>query len=74
MIFCGDIALPFEGKISIKNIPQELLEQQWVGNLEGSLIQCDDSRRSFLLKQHVVFNDTRAVEALCILFILWHSI
>ena len=56
MIFCGDIALPFEGKISIKNIPQELLEQQWVGNLEGSLIQCDDSRRSFLLKQHVVFS------------------
>ena len=65
MIFCGDIALPFDGKISINNIPQSLLDQQWIGNLEGSLVQCDDEKRNYLLKQHIVFNDKQAIETLC---------
>lgn len=65
MIFCGDIALPRNGTIHISGIPQRLLEQPWIGNLEGSLVECDDNRRTSLQKRHIVFNDKEAVRALC---------
>lgn len=39
MIFVGDIALPHKGGITLEGIPKELLTKQWIGNLEGSLVQ-----------------------------------
>lgn len=65
MIFCGDIAIPQVGKLRIGDIPQTLLTQPWVGNLEGSLVWCDDNRREALLKRHIVFNDRDGIEQLC---------
>ena len=65
MIFCGDIAIPQVGKIRIGNIPQTLLTQPWLGNLEGSLVLCNEDRRGALLRQHIVFNDRDGIEQLC---------
>jgi hypothetical protein len=62
MIFCGDIALPFENAITIKNIPEELLQKQWIGNLEGSLIKIGNS--DALLKTRKVFNSESAIKQL----------
>lgn len=65
MIFCGDIALPYEGAIELRGIPSYLLKQKWVGNLEGTLVDVNGDEICELLKRHIVFNDSRAVAKLC---------
>lgn len=60
MIFCGDIALPYKGIIKFKNLPNGLAEKNWIGNLEGSLIEAGE-RSSKLLAKRIVFNSKDAV-------------
>lgn len=64
MIFCGDIALPFKNAIKIINLPNTLATQQWIGNLEGSLIK-HNSKNSEFLKRRIVFNSEEAIQELC---------
>ncbi len=56
MIFTGDIAQPYNGA-SNYNVPHELKEKCWFGNLEGSVIQ--DSTPGG------VYNTVQALESLC---------
>ena len=60
MIFTGDIAQPYVGAFSI-TIPKELINNNWLGNLEGSLIDARGKNGS--LKG--VYNDVEAIEELC---------
>lgn len=64
MIFCGDIALPYKNAINIIGLPNALASQQWVGNLEGSLIK-HDTKESDLLKRRIVFNSEEAIKEVC---------
>lgn len=56
MIFNGDIAQPYIGASSF-SIPDELQNQFWVGNLEGSLV--DSFEKKDALKG--VYNDVQAI-------------
>ena len=38
MIFAGDIAIPYPNAIRLEKFPEDLLQKNWVGNLEGSLV------------------------------------
>lgn len=38
LIFIGDIAIPDVDGIDFQGMPKHLKEQQWIGNLEGSLV------------------------------------
>jgi poly-gamma-glutamate synthesis protein (capsule biosynthesis protein) len=60
MIFCGDIALPYKGSIQV-NIPDDLKNKVWFGNLEGSLVEQGQS----FLREHKVYNDCAAIGELC---------
>lgn len=60
MIFCGDISLPFDNAVRFKNIPSELLNKNWVCNLEGSLVK---EQSDVLLNRYIVFNDFNAVKS-----------
>lgn len=64
MIFVGDIALPFSDAIRLKNLPSELQESKWFGNLEGSLIEHTDG----LINSKGVFNELDAIRELTTLF------
>lgn len=61
MIFTGDIALPYANFDSF-DIPKDLLENSWFGNLEGSLVAAN------ALKENIrgVFNDLDAIKELCV--------
>lgn len=61
MIFVGDIALPNKRAIEIVDLPPILLNKQWVGNLEGCILQNDYNKFKRL---EVVFNDEDAIEDL----------
>lgn len=61
MIFVGDIALPFVNSIEVKDLPEELSNKQWFGNLEGGVV--DNSTGDFK-QERGVFNDTKAIEEL----------
>ena len=63
MIFCGDIALPFVGAVTLRNFPDEIRKASWVGNLEGSL--CLDEATRDLLEERKVFNHYDAINDLC---------
>lgn len=65
MIFCGDIALPYNSVIKIVDLPSYLSKQQWIGNLEGTLINPNDEI-SKLLKRQIVFNSKDAIDELCL--------
>lgn len=60
MIFCGDIALPYAGAIKIKGLPEELRKEQWIGNLEGSLVRDGELYEN----QPGVYNDLDAINEL----------
>ena len=60
MLFTGDIAYPFLGSIKVKNLPEVLKQESWLGNLEGSLIKNGKER----LTENVVFNDFDAIKKL----------
>ena len=65
MIFCGDISIPFAGGVQIKGLPDDELKKNWIGNLEGSLI--DDTEggdETKLLSQRKVFNSVSGVKEL----------
>ena len=64
MIFCGDIALPFKNAIKIINLPKSLADRQWIGNLEGSLVEFDAASSNFL-RRRIVFNSEEAIHELC---------
>lgn len=64
MIFTGDISIPFSGAISIRNLPDELGNRLWIGNLEGSLVSTSDADIENLLKRRVVFNNKTAIQEL----------
>lgn len=61
MIFVGDIALPFRSSILVKNLPDELQNMNWLGNLEGGIVDNSDEKFKNLLG---VFNDVGAVKEL----------
>jgi poly-gamma-glutamate synthesis protein (capsule biosynthesis protein) len=61
MIFVGDIALPFKDSITLKNLPPNLKNKNWFGNLEGAIIDNQNNHE----KESVVFNDKKAVKNLC---------
>jgi hypothetical protein len=61
MIFVGDIALPFKDAIKSKGLPPSLNSKQWIGNLEGALIDSEEVTN----KSNVVFNSKTAVKTLC---------
>ncbi len=63
MIFCGDIALPFQEVVEKLRFPESLKKEIWIGNLEGSL--CLDNGLNNMLRQNKVFNSMDAVRALC---------
>ncbi len=66
MIFCGDIALPFVRAVKLNSFPDSILNQKWIGNLEGSLLKCNgNKKKESLLKAHLVFNDYDAIKDLC---------
>lgn len=60
MIFVGDIAIPFAKAISLENVPEELLNKKWFGNLEGAIIQNAIEQQN----KAVVFNGQDAIEEL----------
>lgn len=61
MIFCGDIAIPSEGllRFDFKNSP--IVNEQWIGNLEGSLITEEEIKSERLIEKRVVFNSLEAI-------------
>ncbi len=65
MIFTGDIALPLCGLIKIKQLDKALSEKQWIGNLEGSLLDEDSILSNNPLSKRKVFNSLEAVSELC---------
>lgn len=61
MIFVGDIALPYKESIKLSNLPPSFNSKQWIGNLEGALI--DNSKEN--INGRAVFNDKNAIKHLC---------
>lgn len=61
MIFVGDIALPYKESIKLKNLPTSFNSKQWIGNLEGALI--DNIQE--IINGKAVFNDKNAIKHLC---------
>lgn len=64
MIFVGDIAIPFNNAIDIISMPQDLLKQQWFGNLEGGII----SNYNYWQNKKVVFNHDDSIKQLLTTF------
>lgn len=64
MIFCGDIAIPFRGGVTFKNLPAELAAQDWFGNLEGSLVEDNAIDAGLFLEKRIVFNSLQAIREL----------
>lgn len=60
MIFVGDISLPYKNCIKI-DLPINLQQKFWFGNLEGSLVEDGDKQ----LSTGKVFNDFDAISQLC---------
>lgn len=58
MIFVGDIALPYSGAVDYSKFPKEFFAKNWVGNLEGALIQEPNPN------QFAVFNQLDAIRDL----------
>lgn len=61
MIFIGDIALPYKESIKLENLPPSFNSKQWIGNIEGALI--DNSQEN--INGKAVFNDKNAIKHLC---------
>tara|TARA_B100000945_G_scaffold321117_1_gene333953 strand:- start:1371 stop:2399 length:1029 start_codon:yes stop_codon:yes gene_type:complete len=57
MIFVGDVSLPFKGAINY-NLPEIMLDKNWVINLEGGLVK-DASK---YVKYNLVVNSVDAIE------------
>lgn len=64
MLFCGDISLPYERAIELKEFPEKFKQEIWFGNLEGSLVKKEDSSYESLLQNPKVFNSYDAVKQL----------
>lgn len=64
MIFTGDIAIPFEGAIELRDIPDYLKQKVWVCNLEGSLVEDRKIESENLISNNKVFNSLNAIEKL----------
>ena len=60
MIFIGDIALPYKESIKLKNLPTSFNSKQWIGNLEGALVD----NKGHINKNPIVFNDKEAIRSL----------
>ena len=62
MIFVGDIAIPYPNTIKLEGFPEELLQKNWFGNLEGALI----NNHGFMEQSNIngVFNDFVAIKNL----------
>lgn len=64
MLFCGDISLPYERAIELKEFPEKFKQEIWFGNLEGSLVKKEDSSYESLIQNPKVFNSYDAVKQL----------
>lgn len=64
MIFCGDIAIPFVDGVHFINVPEDLCQKDWFGNLEGSLVDDHYAQNHDLQNRRIVFNSFEALQDL----------